>query len=438
MNGGVRNPEGRRPARTAGAMAAAATLAAAAAGCSGDDAEPVRPLPIGLSVVPHGATGVPPENPIVVRVHDGTLQNVTVRSGGEQVEGSLSGDRGEWRSRWALTPGAGYEVMATAMGRDGRTRTVTSRFTTRRVTQGIEVSVEAPNPGETVGIGMPIILRFDRPVTDKAAVERALEVRSSRRVEGAWHWFAEDQSVVFRPRRYWPARTNVRLIAHLNGVRAVRDGYATQDLDLRFRIGEAHTSVASARTHRMVVYRNGRKIRDFPISMGKGTLRKYTTTNGVHLTMDKGNPVIMDSSTVGCPPGCPDYYRQTVYWSVRISNSGEYVHAAPWSVGSQGRANVSHGCVNMAPEAARWFYNFSYRGDPYTVTGTDRELEPDNGWGYWQLGWRKWVAGSALGQSVMAGPEGSTPVRPRWQAQRPPASPSPSPSAAIPSATRGG
>jgi len=431
VSGGVRNPGGGRTARTAGAMATAAALAAAAAGCSGDDARPVRPLPIGLSVIPQGAAEVPPENPIVVRVHDGTLQNVTVRTGNERVEGFLSGDRSEWRSRWALIPGSGYEVIATAMGRDGRTRTVTGRFTTRKVSKGIEASVEAPNPGETVGVGMPIILRFDRPVTDRAAVERALEVRSSRRIEGAWHWFAEGRSVVFRPRRYWPAHTEVRLIAHLNGVRAVRDGYATEDLDLKFRIGEEHATVADAKTHRMVVYRNGRKIKDFPISMGKGTIRKYTTTNGVHLTMDKGNPVIMDSSTVGCPPGCPDYYRLTVHWSVRISNSGEYVHSAPWSVGSQGRANVSHGCINMHPTAARWFYNFSYRGDPYTVTGTDRELEPDNGWGYWQLGWKKWVAGSALGQSVMVGPEGSTPVPPSRPEQRPPASPS----AAIPSAS---
>ncbi|WP_245974562.1 L,D-transpeptidase [Thermomonospora umbrina] len=438
MDVNVRRSEARRFLRPGVALSVAVTLAAGLAGCAEERRPDPAARPVGLTVVPRAPslTSVPPDSPIEVRAAHGTLQNVTVRARGADVEGVAGGDRSHWRSRWSLTPGTRYDVAATALGADGRTRTVTSTFTTQKVKQAVATTIEAPDRGETVGVGMPIILRFSRKVADRAAVERALEVRSSKRVEGAWHWF-DDQSVVFRTHRHWPAHTDVRLIGHLNGVRAVRNGYATKDLDLRFKTGDSHVSVANAKTHRMIVYRNGKRIRNFPISMGRGGILKYTTTNGHHLTMDKGNPVIMDSSTVGCGPGCPDYYRQTVYWSVRISNSGEYAHSAPWSTGSQGHANVSHGCVNMSPSAARWFYNFSLRGDPYRVTGTKRELEPENGWGYWQLSWKKWVAGSALKQALSIGPDGSEPL-PQVQAARPPSrkpAPTSSPSAAIPSAT---
>ncbi|SEF45526.1 Lipoprotein-anchoring transpeptidase ErfK/SrfK [Thermomonospora echinospora] len=399
------------------------TMAAVAAGCTED--ERVVSKPVGLSIEPHnGSAQVRPDTPILVRAAGGTLQNVTVRARGADVAGLTSGDRSQWRSRWTLAPDTRYDVVATALGKDGRTRTVSSAFTTQKVKRAVTVSMEAPNQGETVGVGMPIILRFDREVTDRAAVERALEVRSSKRVEGAWRWL-EDGSLVFRTRRHWPTHTDVRVIAHLNGVRALRDGYATQDLDVKFRIGEEHATVADAKTHRMVVYRNGKQIRDFPVSMGRGGVHKYITTSGNHLTMDKGNPVIMDSSTLGCGPGCPGYYRMAVYWSVRISNSGEYAHAAPWSVGSQGNSNVTHGCVNMHPDAAQWFYKFSYRGDPFKVVGTSRELEPGNGWGYWQMDWEKWAEGSALKQTLWVGPEGSVPVQAkRLQAPRPTTSPS--------------
>jgi hypothetical protein len=149
-----------------------------------------------------------------------------------------------------------------------------------------------------------------------------------------------------------------------------------------------------------VIKKNGKVIKEMPLSMGKGGIRKYTTTNGLHLTMGREYLTVMDSSTTGCGPGCADYYREDVYWTVRISDSGEYEHSAPWSVGSQGSENVSHGCINLSPANAIWFYNFSYRGDIVQVTGTDRELEPGNGWGYWQESWKDWLKYSALKRPV--------------------------------------
>jgi lipoprotein-anchoring transpeptidase ErfK/SrfK len=246
---------------------------------------------------------------------------------------------------------------------------------------------------------MPIMLHFDHKVTNKAQVERALEVRASTPMLGAWRWYT-DQDVFFRTKKYWPRHTKVRLIGHLSGVRVGRGLYGTKNVNLAFKVGDEHVSVAGSHSHHMIVKRNGRKVRDIPISMGRGGLEKYTTTNGIHLAMEKSYLTVMDSSTTGCGPGCPDYYREDVYWTVRISDSGEFVHSAPWSVGSQGYDNVSHGCINASPSNAIWFYHFTNRGDVIRVTGTNRHLGYDNGWGFWQLPFKKWLKGSATRQSV--------------------------------------
>jgi lipoprotein-anchoring transpeptidase ErfK/SrfK len=185
-------------------------------------------------------------------------------------------------------------------------------------------------------------------------------------------------------------------------VRAARDVYGTSDATVRFRIGDANLSRVDTRTHRMVVRRNGRRVRDVGISAGRGGSWMFTTTtNGIHAVMRKASPVVMTSAWMGVTdPKDPRYYKLTVYDAVQISNSGEYVHSAPWSVWAQGNSNVSHGCVNASPKFAEWFYSISQRGDIVTVTGTDRELEWNNGYGYWQLPFKQWLQGSALGRPV--------------------------------------
>jgi lipoprotein-anchoring transpeptidase ErfK/SrfK len=385
------------------AVLVGAGMVAGAAACSGgvgpDAKDEVR-----LAVSPGGGGGkLRPDSPITVEARQGTIEDVTVSTKDGVVEGDLNADRTRWRSRWTLKPGTAYTVDATALGRDGRTRTVRSAFTTAGVKKTNDVAIEAPFNRETVGVGMPIIVHFARPVRDRAAVERALEVTADRTVEGGWSWFG-GQEVVFRTKQYWPAHTKVSFKAHLSGVRTGQGVYGGKDYGVDFKVGESHVSTAGEDSHKMVVKINGRKARTIPTSMGRGGVRKYTTTNGVHLAMGKEDPTVMTSEWDGCGPGCAGYYSLTVYKSVRISDSGEYVHSAPWSVGSQGSENVSHGCINISPSNAKWFYNLSQRGDPITVTGSSRELEPENGWGYWQVKWQDWTKGSALKRSVTTAP----------------------------------
>lgn len=347
-----------------------------------------------VTISPAGGT-VRPDSPVTVQAAGGKIKNVTVTAqGGDPVEGGVSADGTTWRSRWTLVPSTRYEVTATATGKDGKEITKRGSFSTLKPAQSFHADVQAPFNGEKVGVGMPIILGFDRPVYNQAEVERALEVKASTTTEGAWRWVSRQQ-LVYRPRHYWTPGEQITLAAHLSGVRAAKDTYGLRDLNLKFTVGDKVISTVNTKTYTMTVKRDGKTVRKIPISAGRATKRAYTTTNGVHLTMSREYKVVADSATVGIPKGDPEYYKLDLFYAVRVSNSGEYVHSAPWSVADQGRRNVSHGCVNASPKNAKWFYNQVQRGDIVVITGTGRELEWNNGWGFWQMPWDKWKTDTA-------------------------------------------
>jgi lipoprotein-anchoring transpeptidase ErfK/SrfK len=250
---------------------------------------------------------------------------------------------------------------------------------------------------------MPIMVTFSRSIRDKAAVERALELRTSKPVVGAWHWM-DDKTVWFRPRAYWPAHTRVWFTAHLAGVRGAAGVYGAADESRHFSIGPSIVTVASTSTHRMKVWVSGKLRYNWPISTGQPG---DDTPNGNYLTMEKGNPVDMDSCSYGVCAGAPGYYNVLVYDSVRFTWSGDYIHSAPWSVGEQGFTNVSHGCVNLAPGYAAWYYDHANRGDPVKVVGSPLAGTWGDGWTIWFLSWHRLLKASALRQAVVAGPDGS-------------------------------
>ncbi|MFE3451197.1 Ig-like domain-containing protein [Nonomuraea sp. NPDC059194] len=333
-----------------------------------------------------------PDKGLVVRARGGKLGRVSVHAGGTPIPGTLDATGTVWRSTWTLPPGVEHAVTASATVPGGPTTRAVGRFRTRAAQHTFKVRSVSPTPGETVGVGMPIVVTFDTPIRDKAAVERALEVRATKPLQGAWRWVS-DTEAVYRTRHYWPARQQVAVTAHLAGVRSAPGVYGTADHALAFTVGRKQSSTVDTVSHQMVVRRDGQVVQRMAISAGNATTREYTTTSGVHLTMEKGNPVRMVSP--GREKGDPGFYDLLIDHAVRISNSGEYVHAKD-NVWAQGRFNVSHGCVNARPDQAAWFYATSLRGDPVTIVGTSRELEWHNGWGYWQLPWERWIKGSAL------------------------------------------
>ncbi|SEG83969.1 Lipoprotein-anchoring transpeptidase ErfK/SrfK [Thermomonospora echinospora] len=364
-------------------------------GCSGGAGALSSAKEATVTITPANGTGaVKPDAPIEVKVADGTLEDVSVTGGAVPITGKLSGDRTGWKSARTLVPGTSYTVTVRTKNGDGKVASANSTFTTLRPQQTFALADVTPNvKGEKVGVGMPIIVRFDRPVTDKAAVERALEVKPEKPVEGAWRWI-DPQQVIYRTKTYWQPYQKVRFTARLAGLQAAKGVYGTKDSSYTIEIGAKQVTTGNINDHHATVYRDGKKLRTMPFSAGNGTTREYTTTSGVHLLMEKGNPVKMTAP--GRKEGDAGWYEQSVNHAIRISNSGEYFHAAPWSVGSQGSANVSHGCLNLSPENARWYYGIHQRGDVVKLTGTSRQLEWDNGWGYWQLSFNEWKEGSAL------------------------------------------
>jgi lipoprotein-anchoring transpeptidase ErfK/SrfK len=349
-----------------------------------------------VSISPaNGAADSRPEQPILVKATKGRLGKVSVQGDAKEVAGGFDQGHTQWKSSWTLKPATKYTVTATATA-GGKTTTTTSSFQTLTPKQTFGIADITPMPAETIGVGMPLIVKFSGPVYNKAEVERGLQVTSDKAAEGSWRWVG-DQQVIYRTKDYWQPHQAVTLTAHLSGVRGAKDTYGTKDYTRSFKIGTSQISTVDVKAHQMTVQVDGKTVKTTPISAGKGGARKYTTTNGVHAVMGKQSPVTMTSGWMGVTDKSnPAYYSLTVHQAVQISSSGEYVHSAPWSVGSQGQENVSHGCVNAPPAFAKWFYDLSRRGDIVKVTGTDRELEPDNGYGYWQLSWADWLKGSAL------------------------------------------
>ena len=245
---------------------------------------------------------------------------------------------------------------------------------------------------------MPVILKFSRPVSDRASVERALHLWTSRPLVGAWYWDGPS-TLYYRTRKYWPAHTKVRFVGNLDGVEASPGVYGTHTLKQSFVIGESLIAVADTQKHHVRIYREHHLFANWPMSSGRAGKE---TPNGTYLTIEKQNPAHMKG------PG----YDLQVPWSVRFTWSGDYVHDAYWSVGSQGFANVSHGCVNLSPANAETYYKMAVPGDPVTITGSPKAGKWDDGWTVWFLTWKQLLKGSALHMAVRTGPQGSTLVDP--------------------------
>ena len=397
----ARGRPGRRVLAAAAATLCLSLIGSACAGCAGQrtSASHTTSVPTArLSITPaSGSRSVKPQTGIAVKALGGKIVKVSVDTRGDPVTGILDSTATTWHSRWALDTATRFTVRATALDAEGRTVTATSTFRTLTPQRTFSTQIFQGH-NLTYGVGMPIILKFSRPITDRRAVERSLRLWTSRPVVGAWYWDG-DATLYFRPRSYWPAHTRVRFVGYLNGIEVSPGLYGTHTLRQSFVIGRSLIAVASTRTHHVRIYLNRRPFANWPISTGRSG---DDTPNGTYLTIEKQNPAHMKG------PG----YDIQVPWSVRFTWSGAYLHDASWSVGEQGSTNVSHGCVNLSPAHAKTYYQLAVPGDPVTISGSPRGGTWDNGWTVWFLSWRKLLRGSALHEAVRVGPNRSTFVKP--------------------------
>ncbi|MEV7781714.1 Ig-like domain-containing protein [Kitasatospora sp. NPDC088351] len=347
---------------------------------------------------------VDPAQPVTVTAVRGSrLTDVTVVGpDGRVVAGRLAEDQRSWQTTGRLKAAAAYTVrIAADDGKGGRGET-TAGFTTLAGQRLLTAKLGPDSSGSGVyGVGQPLTVQLSEAVKEPQArqeVERALTVTSQPAVTGGWYW-VNDKELHFRPENYWPVGTAVGLAFEGTGSR-ISDGlYGGDRSSLTLRIGERVESVIDAAAHELTLMRGGERVRTVPVTTGKPG---FDTRNGIKVVLGQERVVRMNGETIGIAAGSSEAYDLNVEWATRVTWSGEYVHAAPWSVGSQGLENVSHGCTGMSTENAKWFYQNTRVGDLVTVVNSrGTGMEPfGNGFGDWNVSWDEWVKRSALGQPV--------------------------------------
>jgi lipoprotein-anchoring transpeptidase ErfK/SrfK len=399
---------GSRSARTAAVLTALFVLALPA--CNGgtgaqEDAGTAtaatseRPAPpaaepaVISTAPPLDSVDVAPVTPLQVTVGHGTLTAVTVTDdAGAVLPGALDAEGRTWTASADLAYATTYAVAATAVDAGGTpTEAAGTIATVSPRTLTMPTVFPAADTG-AVGVGQPISVTFDEDVTDRAAVERQLHVTTTPPVAGSWSWLS-DRSVHYRPEKYWPARTHVAVDVDVYGL-DVGDGVRGQaSKHVEFDVGTRKVAVVDATERVLRLYVDDKLVKEMPTSLGKGS---SPTPTGTYVVMQQSRNYTMRSASYGVPLDAPGGYETPVEYASRLSNSGIFVHAAPWSVGDQGRRNVSHGCLNVSTANAGWFYDNFGRGDVVEVANGGSRLQVGDGYGDWNVSWADWQAGSAL------------------------------------------
>jgi lipoprotein-anchoring transpeptidase ErfK/SrfK len=336
-----------------------------------------------------GAKKVPVLDPVTIKVEGGELTEATLTSpAGKKVAGKMAADKLSWTSGEVLGYGKTYKYTATAKTEEGKESTEEGSFSTLAPASTPRATIN-PSDDATVGVGMPVSIKFpEGPVTDKAAVEKALKVKTSVPVEGSWGWLG-DQQVDWRPKEYWPANTTVDVSAKLYGLSYGGGAYGKSDLTTSFTIGRNQVVKINTPQHKMDVYRDGALTASYPASNGKDADPNLNTPNGTVIVMSK-EPVGDFSN--------PRYGYRNVKkkWAVRISNHGEFIHENEENRANIGKVNSSHGCVNLFESDAKTYFDSALIGDPVEITGSKANFPTTSDVYDWLIPWSQWQTMSAL------------------------------------------
>jgi lipoprotein-anchoring transpeptidase ErfK/SrfK len=325
--------------------------------------------------------------PVQVTVVDGTIESVALKSPeGKDVKGTLTEDKTGWTTAEPLGYGKTYSYSGKVVGKDGRPVELKGSFTT--VAPGSQTRATLwPSDDQTVGVAAPIMVKFEAPVKDKATVEKALKVTNSANVTGTWAWLS-DQEVHYRPEKYWPANTHIKVEAKLYGVNYGGGAFGKADVSSEFNIGRNQVVQINNPTHQLVVLRDGQQVASYPASFGLDNDAERTTPNGTFVVMSKNDTWSFDNPRYG-------YTNVVKKWAVRFSNHGEFIHENNDNAANIGKNNTSHGCANLLEADAKAYYDSAMIGDPVEVTGSITTLPPQFDWYDWQIPWEQWKSKSA-------------------------------------------
>ncbi|MFC4885848.1 L,D-transpeptidase [Streptomyces beijiangensis] len=340
-----------------------------------------------------GADAVATSGALKVTADQGKLTAVTVQdSKGNPVAGKIATTGTSWEPLGHLPAATKFKVHAVAKDAKGRESAKDTTFTTL-VPQNTFIGQYTPENGATVGVGMPVSIRFTRGITHPEAVKNAIKVTAEPAVPVEGHWFGNDR-LDFRPEKYWAAGTKVTLKLNLDGVEGRPGVYGKQIKTVKFTVGRSQVSTVDAKTHQMTVVRDGSVFKKIPITTGKPG---YETWSGQMVISERLEVTRMNGETVGYGG---EYDIKDVPHAQRLTDSGTFIHGNYWGGGAFGNYNASHGCVGLrdvrggsdknAPSA--WFFDHSMVGDVVVVKNThDKTVDPANGLNGWNMSWSEWT-----------------------------------------------
>ncbi|MEV0698863.1 Ig-like domain-containing protein [Saccharopolyspora sp. NPDC050389] len=382
---------GSKPRSRWAALAGAVAAVLLISGCGSSAPQEQKPAdPVAkVSFEPGSDAGeVNPAAPIGATVDRGRFDTIVLANAdGKQVAGELAKDGKSWHATEALGYGKSYSWTGQATGEDGKQVPVQGRFSTLQPAKTIRATIN-PTDNAKVGIAMPISVKFDEAVQDKAAIQRALTVQTSVPVEGSWAWLS-DRQVNWRPKEYWPAHTHVSVHAKLYGQSYGQGAYGLADLSTEFDIGRAQIVKAAVGTHRLVVMRDGEQVASYAASYGEEYDPGRNTPNGTFIVMEKNPVEIMDNPRYG-------YRDVRKTWAARFSNHGEFIHENQENAAALGKVNNSHGCINLSAADAKAYFDSALLGDPIEVTGSASTMPAQFDVYDWLLNWDQWTKKSAV------------------------------------------
>ena len=384
-------------------------------------AAPAKPRPPLLGVSPFdGAENVNPMVKPVVDVVDGTITDVSLYDDwGNAVEGRLSKDRTSWEPTRRLDFARYYTLTVDSKSSSGVALSRTTNFQTLVPNNYVHPYIEvqggfAPNENTRYGVGTIVVAHFDEAITNKALAEKNMIVRTEPPVQGSWYWVS-DSVAHWRPETYYAPGTRIDVDLNMYGLDLGQGMYGQADAQATLNIGDAHIAVANDITKQVSVFDNGRLVRTMPTSMGRGGTSTFGdktfhwwTPSGTYVVLDKGEVVTMDSSTYGVPAGTADSYKRKIGWATRISTDGIYLHHLDDTIWAQGNTNLSHGCLNLSGDNARWYFDMVQPGDIVEVRYTGGPPLTLAQGGDWSVPWTDWVKGSALSPGPVPPPSQST------------------------------
>ncbi|BDH08133.1 lipoprotein [Streptomyces seoulensis] len=351
-----------------------------------------------------GSNNASINNSAAVKVAKGTLTGVSMTTAdGKPVDGELSADKLSWKPTTQLERSTTYKLAAEAKDSEGRVAHENASFTTVSPSNSF-IGNFTPDNGSTVGVGMPVSINFDKAITDKAAVQKGITVSSSSGQEVVGHWFNANR-IDFRPETYWKENSTVTLKLALDGVEGADGVFGVQQKTITFHVGRNQVSYVDAKTKQMKITRDGKVVKQIPISAGSPENKTYA---GTMVMSEKFEQTRMNGATVGFTDddGKGEYDIKDVPHAIRLTGSGTFLHGNYWGAKSIfGSVNTSHGCVGLSDTKgakdpntpAAWVFNNSLVGDVVVLQNTgDKTVAPDNGLNGWNMDWAQWKAGSAV------------------------------------------